>query len=425
MVPPRQAEKRVAGQGEEDFIRMRMNWRREEGIALVITLLVMTILFVMGTAFLSISSTETLIAINERNRVQAFHLAEAGLERAIAELNANGAYGGTTGPQSLGFGTYETTVTNSGPVPGVVDPKQIVSMGYVPNNLVPNRAKAQVEVQVQRGSPFQFGLFGMNIFRLESSGTGVVVDSYDSSLGPYDPANPGFEGHIHSNGDIDVEDNSTVRGNAQAAGTITVGAGSTITGTRTEGVPSIGVATSISYPACTGGVGISPGGNYVYDPVGCSLIVIAGKTVTFDQGTHSFGKITVQSGAKIAVNGPVTLYLTDQFKAEKNAVINTSMIPGNLMIFSSYNGTDGNGTDAMMMASLALGEFGEFYAGIYAPNGEVEFNNGGWQIYGAIIAKEIDIEDKSGFHFDKALTQARSPAGKFRPTANTWREVFP
>ncbi len=68
-----------------------MKWKREEGIALVITLLVMTLLLIMGAAFLSISSTETLISINERNRLQAFQMAEAGAERTFAELNVNGA----------------------------------------------------------------------------------------------------------------------------------------------------------------------------------------------------------------------------------------------------------------------------------------------------------------------------------------------
>ncbi|MEE9221790.1 MAG: PilX N-terminal domain-containing pilus assembly protein, partial [candidate division NC10 bacterium] len=67
-----------------------MNRLKEEGIALVITLLVMTLLLIMGVAFLSISSTETLISINERKRLQAFHLAEAGAEWAIAKLNLDG-----------------------------------------------------------------------------------------------------------------------------------------------------------------------------------------------------------------------------------------------------------------------------------------------------------------------------------------------
>lgn len=403
---------------------MRMSWRGEDGIALVITLLVMTILFVMGTAFLSISSTETLIAINERNRVQAFHLAEAGAERGIAELNASGAYGGTAGAQSLGFGTYETTVTNVAPPPGVLDPKQIVSKGYVPNNVVSNRAMAWVEVSVQRGSPFQVALFGLSLVELAQT----EVDSYDSTGGVlYDPVTAGAEGHIHSNGDIKLWSDNTVNGNAEAVNNITDLAPGTnvITGSSTTGVPGTSVVTGITYPPCTNAGGISPAGAFTFDPVDCNLTVLSGATVTLDQGTHSFGKITVESDANIAVNGPVMLYLTDQFKAEKNTVINTSQIPGNLMIFSSYNGTDGNGTDAMTMASLASGEFGEFYAGIYALNGEVEFNEGGWQIYGAIVAKNLDIEEGSGFHYDSALAQVPSPAGKFRPTGGTWQEVFP
>jgi len=68
---------------------------------------------------------------------------------------------------------------------------------------------------------------------------------------------------------------------------------------------------------------------------------------------------------------------------------------------------------------------GEFYGGIYALNGEVEFNDGGWNIYGAIVADEIDIEDDARFHYDVALAKLSLPAGKFRPAAGTWRELFP
>lgn len=393
-----------------------MKWRGEEGIALVITLLVMTILLIMGTAFMSISSTETLIAINERNRLQAYHLAEAAADLAIARLNVNAGFTGSGVQSLLPIGTYDVTVTTP-----VTNPDQriIAAMGCVRNCTTIGNSVARVTMEVERTSPFQFGLFGLNVIKLQSLGTGVVVDSYDSSLGPYDPANSGFEGHIHSNGNIEVEANSTVKGNAAAGGTITVGAGSTITGTTTAGVSSIAVVTNITYPSCGGYVtGVNPPA--AYDGASCNLTVGNNQTVTLDPGTYAFNRVDVGSNGKLAMNGPVTIYMTDQFKAQSGAVINTSKIPGNLMIFSLYDGTDGNGTDAMMMASGS----GEFYAGIYALDGEVEFNNGGWQIFGAIVAKEIDIENGSLFHFDKAITQASNPAGKFRPLAGSWREVI-
>src|SRR3972149_9061582 len=96
-----------ARQAEESpgMMKMMKRGRGQEGIALVITLLVMTLLLIMGSAFMSISSTETLIAINERNRVQAYHLAEAGAEMAIAQLGPNSNYAGTA-EQPRGAGTY-------------------------------------------------------------------------------------------------------------------------------------------------------------------------------------------------------------------------------------------------------------------------------------------------------------------------------
>jgi hypothetical protein len=391
--------------------------KKEEGIALVITLLIMTLLLVMGTAFLSISSTETLISINERNRFQAFHVAEGGSERAIAELNINETYTGTGGEQSLGFGTYEATVTPlSTPLSGVVDPvdpMQITSTGYVPNKTVSNKAMTQVEVAVYRGSPFQIGLLGLSLVELEDR---VVVDSYDSALGEYDPMAAGSEGHIQSNGDITLLTNNTVNGNALAGGTVTLGFGSTITGTATEGVPSATIVTDISYPAYNSDTaGISPPG--AYDTSTYDLTVNPGQTVTLDPGTYSFNRITLKTGAKLAITGPVVIYMTGRFYAQNGVVVNTSKIPANLMIISSMSGSDAITTEEPGS--------GEFYGGIYALNGEVEFNDGGWKIYGAIVADEIDIEDDARFHYDVALTKPSLPAGKFRPAAGTWRELFP
>ncbi len=367
----------------------------------------------MGTAFLSISSTETLISINERNRLQAFQMAEAGSERAIAELNINGAYAGTGGEQALGFGTYTTTVTDLPPLPGVVDRKQVVSMGYVPNSAVLNRAMTQVQVGVQRGSPFQIGLLGRSLIGVEDR---VVVDSYDSTLGEYDPMTAGAEGHIQSNGDITLLTDNTVKGNALAGGTVTLGSGSTITGTTTEGVPSATVVTDLSYPAYKSDTtGIAPPG--AYDTSTYDLTVNPGETVTLDPGTYSFNKVTLGAGAQLAMTGPVVIYMTDQFYAQNGAVINTSKIPANLMIISSMSGVDAITTEEPGA--------GEFYGGIYALDGEVEFNDGGWKIYGAIVADEIDIEDDAQFHYDVALARPSLPAGKFRPAAGTWQELFP
>jgi hypothetical protein len=179
---------------------------------------------------------------------------------------------------------------------------------------------AQVQVDVQRGSPFQVGLLGLSLVELEDR---VVVDSYDSALGEYDPMAAGAEGHIQSNGDITLLTNNTVNGNALAGGTVTLGSGSTITGTATEGVPSPTIVTDISYPAYNNDTtGISPPG--AYDTSAYDLTVDSGETVTLDPGTYSFNRITLRTGAKLAITGPVVIYMTGRFYAKNGAVVNTS-----------------------------------------------------------------------------------------------------
>ena len=59
---------------------------REKGIALIVALLATLVLSALGLSLLVMASTETLIAGHYRDGVEAFHAADAGLERAIPEL---------------------------------------------------------------------------------------------------------------------------------------------------------------------------------------------------------------------------------------------------------------------------------------------------------------------------------------------------
>jgi hypothetical protein len=349
--------------------------------------------------------------------VQAFQLAEAGAERAIAQLNMNGAYPGSGGEQTLGPGSYTTTVINLVPLPGVVEPRQVNSTGFVGSP--PLRATAKVQVDIQRGSPFQFALFGLDLVELG----GTTVDSYDSTQGPYNPATATAKGHIHSNKNVRFESDNTVNGNVEAVVSINkVGSGNVINGSESMGVASINVVTDVSYPACTNATGISPPAAFIFDPLDCDLTVLAGATVTFDQGTHSFHKITVESDASLAVTGPVEIYMTGNFSAQHRAMINASgpdPKPANLVIFSSASGLD-----AIKFHGVVIGDGGQFYGAIYALDAEIEFEAGGWDIFGSLVGWEVDLENDARFHYDLALAQSPSPAGKFRPTAGTWREVF-
>ena len=384
--------------------KMMKKGRGQEGIALVITLLVMTILLIMASAFMSISSTETLIAINELKRVQAYHLAEAGAEMAIAQLNANGNYAGTGGQQALGTGTYTVTVTCVAPAapappcpPATPDQRLISAMGCV-RNCTPPSAMSRVEMRVQRGSPFQFAFYGLGVTLLED---GVVVDSYDSAQGAYNPLAPGSEAHIGSNGDIKLLTGNTVRGNAQAGGNVTLGAGSTITGSTTAPAPPV------TFPP----VDTTPP-----SPPAPNLNVAAGATATLPAGTYYFNAIDLGTGATLNITGPVVIYMTGTFHAQGGAKINATAAstrkPTDLLIFSSAVGED---------AVKGYDGGGEFRGAIFAPDAEVEFS-AGWTVHGSLVGTQIDIEDGVQFHYDRALARSSTPGGSFRPTAGSWQE---
>jgi type IV pilus assembly PilX-like protein len=65
-----------------------MNYRRAEGVVLVVALLLTLMLSVLGAAFALVMSSEAVIAENFRNGQEALHAAEAATERAIGDLDA-------------------------------------------------------------------------------------------------------------------------------------------------------------------------------------------------------------------------------------------------------------------------------------------------------------------------------------------------
>ncbi|HEX7150740.1 MAG TPA: hypothetical protein VF618_04560 [Thermoanaerobaculia bacterium] len=77
-------------------MRNRNPKKREEGSALLVSLMVMVGLSLLGLGFVAISETESIIAVNERNFVQAQVAAEAGA-RAVIEMFQDAPWANTRG----------------------------------------------------------------------------------------------------------------------------------------------------------------------------------------------------------------------------------------------------------------------------------------------------------------------------------------
>ena len=89
-----------------------MKNRGEKGIALISSVLIMMIFLAIGSVFIGVMSTDLKVASNQKRSLQALWVGEAGLQRAIYELDqdfestVSWADGTPGGPQSSGFYSF-------------------------------------------------------------------------------------------------------------------------------------------------------------------------------------------------------------------------------------------------------------------------------------------------------------------------------
>ncbi|KKR81239.1 MAG: hypothetical protein UU73_C0003G0197 [Candidatus Daviesbacteria bacterium GW2011_GWA1_41_61] len=171
-------------------------------------------IFVLALIVLGLILTMTLVIIsgamnfwvNSRyslQSAQAINLAEAGLDKAITSLNAQGgAYFGQ-GETFFGPGSFEITVTTL-----ANGSKNVESWGFVPSKAQP-KSKKQVKATVSRGLGAAF-YYGIQV------GEGGLIMSENSQV-----TGVGSNvGSVYSNGNIIMQNNSGITGDVYVAGGI-------------------------------------------------------------------------------------------------------------------------------------------------------------------------------------------------------------
>lgn len=200
----------------------------EKGQLYILALIVLA-LIVINT--LTLISGALLFNQNARNStvsLQATSLAEAGIDKAVATLNATGGNFNGEPETVLSTGSYEVKVTNLD-----TSTKIISATGYVPSKEDP-KVKRTIEIQVTKGDGVSFGygiLAGQGGFQM-SGGSRV-------------------NGSVYSNYDILTSGGATITGDAFVAG-----------GTQ----PNADQQTDCTSPNCTDFIfGKAVGGNSQLD----------------------------------------------------------------------------------------------------------------------------------------------------------------
>ena len=237
------------------------------------------------------------------------------------------------------------------------------------------------------------------------------VDSYGST-GGY-PATKGSLANVLSNGTITMTGSakvfgnvrstragvamsgaSQVTGNATAGTTVSRSGSATVGGTITNNAlaPVISLpAVSSCGPSYSSNSGIT--GTYSYNAGTGDLSLSGVQVATLANGTYCFHNLSVSNSAQLKVNGPVTIKLTGTLSAGgAGRLNNTTLIPGNLRILSSYSGAGGvsftNSTSAYLV--------------IYAPNTGVTVS-GAAPLFGTVAGKTLTISNSGMLHYDTRL----------------------
>jgi len=372
-------------------------------------MLVMAVLLMAGTTFLTISSTESQIAANQRASTQAFLVAEAAIHKAIVQLNANQAYSGET-TTALG-GTFTVSVVTAAVqrCPAATA-KDLTATGVVP--VGGGQAQAQIRVTVDQISyPFRWAAFAAvpnqvvvddrieKELWIEENGS---VDSFDSSLGAYDATtNRGSDGDIGANGDITLDNNVQVYGSVRAGDALHKGSNVSVTGTQATSVPGE------QFPA------LAPATAPTTD------LTVSSGTHTLAAGTYYYTAMTFANNTSLAISGgPVTIYVTGDVSIGQNVTLGSS--PGTQLRIIAKS--DGGNTDHV---SFDAGNNFTLYGVLYGKNADVTIGEN-TAVYGAIIGRTFLARQPAAIHYDQAMSnQEVCHSGKYTFRRGTWREIIP
>jgi hypothetical protein len=380
------------------------------GAALVIVMLVMAVLLLAGTTFLTISSTESQIAENQYASARAFLVAEAGLHRAVAQLSGNAAY---PGEASVPMGAGTAGITVSAAAQQVCLSKDVVVSASVPvrGGYAQTRLRATADQAIY---PFQWGFFAANGPLILSSLDGSQapwsrVDSYDSRLGPYDlVTNGGGSANVAARGDGVILNHVNVLGGVAA---------NWVSSSPTP-VPNLG-RPGDAPPALP-----EPSAVWSNDPN-----VEPGGTLTLPSGTHYYTTLTLGAGAQVlASGGPVTVYVRGAFQVADDVTMGAE--PGEKLSLITNSGT---GTPAEFRSGQNLRLFGS----LFGTNTSVLLGDSA-VIHGSIIGRRISGTQLSWagqpccnqkaptLHFDRAMTaRPICTYSTFGIRRGTWREIVP
>ena len=384
-----------------------------KGVAFIVALLILLTISILGIVILITSNIDSKVTGNLRTGTEAFYLAEAGIQRALRQINYNvsstplyyndaGHLGTIFSDQSLGSGTYSVTIAADGTDSSGNKILSVTSTGTISSTNALKKVNVRIIPQYTNTNLFKYAAFGQN--GITFSGNNAMTDSYDSALGDYGGSNKGANGDIGSN----TTSNAGVSlSNSNIYGDIAIGSGGNTSTVITQG-PNAAVSGSKSalsanevFPDVTIPSGTGPG---------TALSISGNNTVNLSSGTYYYTSISISGSGKLNINGDVTIYVSGSVDASGNGIVNTTSNPANFHL--KVSGT----------SSVSIKGNGGFYGGVYAPNAPVTINGNG-ALYGSVVGSTVNFTGNAQLHYDEALETLGGGNVLSSYKISAWKEV--
>ena len=304
--------------------------RNERGVVLVISLLILALLVGAGVGALVSTQTDLKTSGNLKTAAQAFYIAEAGLQRALRNLNKISNWiGSLSDPttnafpsdNSLGGGTYVVRVFENDPsfpnvrirsigsiasssstVEAVATPQVFGILNYATFNCGNLTLKEGVNNLIRDGDVFVQG----NV-DLKSTGTNQIQNGDVFATGNININGTSSitGGNAFANGNIDVQSSAVpnIGGNATAGGNIS--GGGTVSGTQNQNaspapVTDLCLGTELAKLAITSDV--IQGFRDNADTTINNFTVTNGSSITFTGIVHITGNFELTGNATFSEN---------------------------------------------------------------------------------------------------------------------------
>ncbi len=397
----------------------------DQGFILIFAVIIMTFLLLLAVPFLFQQSNEQKLTEKSFKSLAASSLAEAGVERAIWELN-NGNISNWEGNYLQRTLTISNFQASGGDVVGDIEIEVMYPYEGYPVIEAAGKVAFVGQLPVSRLTRvvlkssgchplFDYSVFGNNEVGL---GSYSFIDSYDSRNGLYGGTNVSSNGSVGTNatdyGCISLDNSAIIYGNA-------------FSGPQSE--PELVIITwfnshifgakqSLSSPKDMPSV-LPPEnlpfmGDYYLDSYQTDVISQSGEydsfrlnsdaeaTIANDVTLYVKGDFEIGSQAKlvIAENSSGKIYLGggNFTLGEESEIINLTQDPKRLLIL---------GTDYFnQIVDLSL--YNDFYGAVYAPRANLNCNFAA-SFYGSLVANMVSLSTFSEVHYDKALADIQIP----------------